>query len=455
MAAPTNVRVYATSQTSVVLKWSYGGSNLIYVYRSTDGSSYTRVSGAEEVATGTTSYTDSTLEAGTKYWFKLSDDAGSTFSSVVTVYSHSCLSPAGDDNTMILPRTNGKEPTKEFDELAERIESALSGRVLNPSQCVACPEDGAVVIDCSKGCHDWVIIADEDINSVSINWCGEGEGNLEFILPPNISGRKICGFPSGFGFTGDECFQAPLSSGAAGSSMNVGFGGGRGNPSNTKSRPGYNKGIGNGGGTGASCNCVPGANGQLTIKSCNNNNSLNCSGAKKLKLIACGGRAPYTWSKTGSVQLSAASGVTTTVSPAANSGSAVAGNAYAVAKWHRCNGGFNQTHRAVFGCADQVTSAGAATTSNGAFLTAAPACEAFITASDFAIPSVDHSNPACSPNCDGCPNPAIDFAGGNICDMRSAGMISSGCAPCGLAANGSTVTVTDSVGTQVTIVLKS
>jgi hypothetical protein len=32
-------------------------------------------------------------------------------------------------------------------------------------------------------------------------------------------------------------------------------------------------------------------------------------------------------------------------------------------------------------------------------------------------------------------------------------MITDGCNPCGLAANGATVTVTDAVGTQTTIIL--
>jgi hypothetical protein len=46
------------------------------------------------------------------------------------------------------------------------------------------------------------------------------------------------------------------------------------------------------------------------------------------------------------------------------------------------------------------------------------------------------------------------LSGGGMCDTRTAGMISNGCNPCGLQA-GATVTVTDALGTQVTIVLKA
>jgi len=41
-----------------------------------------------------------------------------------------------------------------------------------------------------------------------------------------------------------------------------------------------------------------------------------------------------------------------------------------------------------------------------------------------------------------------------MCDTRSAGMISNGCAPCGLQ-SGSTVTVTDSLGAQATIIVRA
>lgn len=463
MAAPTSVRVEATSQTSAVIRWAYAGSASIAVYRSTDGSSYSEVTSVgTRVAAGTTSYTDETLEPGTKYWYKLSDDVGSTFSSVVTVYSHSCLEPAGDTNTLILPRTNGEEPTAEFDELAERIERTLNGRVLNPQQCVACPEDGAIVIDCSQGCNDWVVVADEDINSITVNWCGEGTGTVEFIIPPNTT-RCIGGWPSGFGFSGDEAQQACLVSGSSGMTMSVGLGsGGRGDPSSTRSRRGYNPGIGNGGGTGSGCNCVPTANGGLTIKSCNPGNSLKCSTTKSLKLLVCGGKGPYSWSRTGSVGLrgstgspgSTASGTAITVTPPTNSGPAVSGTAYWVDCYvcGTCSSGT---------CTSASVGVGGEYDCNDVWTSALPGdpspCDRIATCSPAL--SAGLLSGCCSGNTSACVTvPCVDVRTGcpsgvtKMCDQRSAGMISDGCNPCGLQ-QGATVTVTDALGTQTTIVL--
>ena len=456
MAAPTNVRVESNSLTTATLRWTYAGTNNIDVYRSTDGAIYTRITdGATNITPGTTSYIDTSLEVGTKYWYKLSDDVGSTFSSVVTVVTQSCLPPAGSLDTFSLPRMSPPDPESEFDidtfnNLAERVENILGGRLLAPDVCIVCPTDGAIVLNCAGHCREWIIIADEDINSISVQYCDEGSGTIEFIIPPNVT-RRITGWPDGFGASGDE---PSVVSGSDGRTMTVPSSptGGKAKP--TSSRPGTGSGIGSGGGSGGSgCNCTA-INGALTIKSCNANNSLNCTSTKSLQLIACGGRGPYTWSKTGSISISKTTGTSTIVTPPANSGSGVAGHAYSIGRWHRCSGGSNQTHWTEYGCNDQVTTATQRTDSNDAFLTAPPGCEGFLTASDFAIPITDHTNPSCTPNCDGCPNPTLNSHGSDACDARSAGMISSGCAPCGLQ-SGATVTVTDAIGVQTTIIVRS
>lgn len=476
MAAPTDVRVYATSQTTAVLGWTYSGSNMIAVYRSTDGISYSEITEAgTRLAVGTTGYTDEGLSPGTKYWYKLSDDTGSTFSSVVTVYSHSCFSPAGDDRVLALPRTNGGDPAAVFDELAERIESALSnmGRAVNPNECTACPNDGAIVIDCSSGCNNWVIIADEDINSISIQWC-EGEGNIDFLIPANTT-RQICGWPAGFGFSGDECHSAPIVSGADGLTYSVGFECAfaetnvaahitsalcAAKASKSGSKPSTSKGArtggtggGGGGGSGGGCNCVPTADGGLTIKSCNTNNSLNCSSTKSLTLIACGGRGPYTWSNTGDVVLSKSTGSSTTVTPPTNAGSAVAGTAYHVA-CYICDGG---------SCASGVCSTVGWTTLN-------VGCDDAFSAANCNLPNTNGCSPpaasalnkCCNNNTQVCTDPGAsctDYRSTcqgviTVCDVRTAGMITDGCNPCGLQA-GATVSVTDALGTVFTIILKA
>jgi hypothetical protein len=445
MAAPTDVRVFAISQTSAQVRWTYPGTASISVFRSTNGTDYTELTSiGNRVAVGTTSYDDTTLGVGTKYWYKLSEDDGSTFSSVVTVVSHTCLSPASGDDTFSLPRTNGESPGQEFDELAERIEAALNGRVLSPDQCAACPEDGAIVIDCSSGCDDWVVVADEDINSISVQWCGETPGTFEFIVPPNTT-RQICGWPAGFGFGGDECFRAPIVTGAAGRSVFVGN-----KRPNPRSKKGYNPGIGTGGMGGTACTCVTDGIGQLTIKSCNSNNSLNCSSSKSAVLKACGGKSPYTWSNTGSVTVSPTTGATVTVRPPTNSGSAVAGVAYWVSCW-TCNG----ANCTAGDCASIISPLNVRYNCDDTL----NACST--TENCTPAPATSEVDKCCNGNTNQClNNDCIDVRTGGctgvttMCDQRTAQMITDGCSPCGLN-EGATVTVTDAVGTQVTIVMKA
>lgn len=467
MAAPTSPRVEATSITTTTIRWVYGGSNQIAVYRSTDGSSYAEVTDAgTRVAVGTTSYDDTGLDVATKYWYKLSDDTGSTFSDVVTVWTHSCSGPVGDSIGTTLPPFLGEDDItpERLNEMERRIEEGLRGTVLAGDECVACPSDGAVVIDCSDGCRNWTVVADEDINSVSISWCNEFDGTLNFVVPPSTT-VGICGFPAGFGFSGDECHQAKISGGTNGRTMSLGYGGGGGAgggggsaaAGSAGSRPGTNKGVGTsvgaGGGGGSGCTCVPGAAGQLTIKSCNANNSLDCASGKSNTLVACGGRGPYTWSNTGSVVLSRTAGASTKVTPPANTGSAVAGNAYRVACYicdgSSCSGGVcsgvGWTSLSI-GC-DDVFNSGNCSVPN------TDACNA---------PTASALNKCCNNNTQVCTDPGAactDFRTTcqgvtTMCDLRTAGMISDGCNPCGLQ-QGSTVTVTDSLGTEVTIILRA
>jgi hypothetical protein len=477
VAAPTSVRVEATSISTTVIRWSYAGSSPIAVYRSTDGSSYSEITSANDgtrVPSGTASYTDIGLSTATKYWYKLSDDSGSTFSSVVTVYTHACLdSPDGSDS-FSLPRTGGGDPAEEFDELAKRVEEVMGARVLEPQQCATCPVDGAVVINCASGCHDWVVIADEDINSISMQWCDNGQATVEFLIPPNTT-RQICGFAGGFGFTGDECTQAPIVAGANGRSVTVSTtpaSGGKASPKDTGSKPSTAPGPGNGGANGAACNCVPNGNGALTIKSCNANNSLACSGQKFLNLVACGGRKPYTWSHTGSVTLSSTDREATSVAPPTNSGSGVAGTAYAKVAlscyWFGAGAGIcgpgggssilNQISWQDYGCNDAAIGGCNTADDTGAIETGCPSA-------DPTSPCVAGTCPqTCSSgNCSGqvavfvgggSPCAGGNLASSSICDKRTAPMIALGCSPCGLNA-GATVTVTDALGTQVTIILQA
>lgn len=475
MAAPTDPRVEANSLSTTTLYWVYGGSAQISVHRSTDGSIYSEVTAVgSRVPVGTLTYIDTGLSAGTKYWYKLSDDGGSSFSSVVTVWTHGCVTVATGGDGFSLPRFGDEsqpapaaidesgggaqmavdmmvEQQAKLDEMARRIEDTLQGRLLDPQECAVCPEDGAIVVNCSDGCRDFVVVADADINSISIQMCDEGEGNIEFIIPPN-STRQICGWPSGFGFGGDECFRAPIVTGSAGRSMNVPFGGGgrggsRGAP---KSRPGYGKGVGRGGMGGTACTCVPGTVGQLTIKSCNPNNSLKCGTTKSGEFVACGGKGPYTWSKTGTIELSRTTGERVSVTPPANSGSGVGGTAYILYGGQCQNNGSvaidcgSQFQIAAFagpfGCNDQALAA------CGSVFTKLCPCNGDCLTNPITL------------GANGCSNITPCANGGQcntMCDARSGAMISAGCSPCGVAAGGATVTVTDALGVQTTIILKA
>lgn len=453
MAAPTNVRVEANSQSTATIRWTYSGSNQVSVWRSlTSGSGFSNITPAG-ITAGTTSYTDTGLTVGTRYFYKLSDDGGSTFSSEVNVTTHTCLPPAGSLDSFSLPRLDPTEDPNEMiyrtqstvNNIAERIESALGERVLAPGECVACPANGALVLNCSGHCKEWLVVADEDINSISIQYCDEGDTNIEFIIPPNVT-RRIGGWPAGFGFSGDEGFAAPITTGSEGSAMNVGASKTGGKAKASSSRRGTGTGIGAGGVGAGACGCVPTMGGGLTIKSCNADNSLNCQSTKSLRLLACGGRPPYTWSNTGSVNLSATSGPSTIVTPPTNSGSGEAGNAYKECHYVQqrvpdCNAARTTLFidSSVYGCNDQLITDGGDSTS----CAAAPSASLMKCVS--ALSGCDIPECAASGHSDHYKASAVD--------IRTAGMIAAGCNPCGVQA-GATVTVTDSLGVQTTVVLR-
>ena len=195
-----------------------------------------------------------------------------------------------------------------------------------------------------------------------------------------------------------------------------------------------------------SCTCTPASDGGMRIVSCtraggaNKSNSLGCQNAAKgLIALVCGGRGPYTWSKTGSVVLSGTTGTNITVTPPTNSGSGVAGTAYK--KYGgRCDSGggapvdcagatWLQNRAASYDCNDTLTSAcGTVSTT-----VAANSC---VTA------PINIGSNACA-SVSPCHDGATCTYG--TCDNRSALMISGGCNPCGVQA-GATVTVTDATG---------
>jgi hypothetical protein len=482
MAAPTTPRVEATSISTTTLRWVYGGTNNVGVYRSTDGIAYAVVA---TVLAAVLSYDDTGLDTGTKYWYKLSDDDETTFSDIVTVVTHACPVTDDDSASGSLPKfpTDDSITADRLNELIRRLEAGLAGVKIAPDNCIICPTDGAVVVDCRNGCNNWTVIADQDINSVSINWCEQFNGSISFVVPPDET-WGICGFPAGFGFTGDECIESPISGGPSGNTATVGWngtgnsgaggvttGGPKADPNNTGDRVGVGTGGGSAGPGGGGCTCIPGSKGELAIKSCNPDNSILCATTKSLKLIACGGKGPYTWSNTGTITRSATTGNTTTVTPAANAGSAVAGDAYSLyGKFPTGSAGTCATFhkKQKYKCDDTVSGAAVDETC-GAGNTFPHACTSgsnITTCGQMTCVSCtfDLVTPCSGPQV--CPTPCVSpdttckncvastATGGKlVCDTRSAGMVSGGCSPCGVSTNGATVSVTDALGTVVTIVV--
>lgn len=476
MAAPTNVRVESTSLTSATVRWTYPGANAVDIYRSTDGISYSLITSQ---LLGVVSYENLGLNSATKYWYKLSDDAGSTFSSIVTVITQSCPGNVTSTDMIALPLASGENvDSQTFNELSTKVQSGLVKYVSPTGQtCLACISDGALVIDCINydGCGTIEIVVDQNINSISMPNCQDATVDLMFIVPPGAT-RGIGGWPKGSGFTGDEGFTSPISGGAAnGSGRIVLETWTRGTNDNTrsgKSKPAVsNQGTASGGqsigsGVAGGCNCTPGSNGELTLVACNPDGtpnpslSLNCSGTtKNLSVIACGGRGPYTFSKTGGVTLSSSTGSKSIVSPPVNSGSGVAGNAYQICSQGYVGSSLGTCICGLYGCIYKCDDSLSAFSSGPAGCTTpiptlfrefiAGACMPTCT------PPASTCNAVCSPSI---PTASINCStipgGGTMNDMRSGAMISAGCNPCGLNA-GSTVSVTDSLGTVYTLILSA
>ena len=476
MAAPTSFRVHAIGQNTTFLKWVYPGTKGIGVYRSTDGVTYALIN-PSTVPVGTVSYIDTELTSGTKYWYKLSDDDEVTFSDVKTVKTHSCGDEGGGKKRkgFHLPRfgplskeipihrlKGGKDDNENDKEIPihhmklgkamRDIEDVIKKNVFHQEPCEVCIVDGAIIIDCADGCDCYNVEANVDINSISFINCSGIDPCIHFRVPPGTT-VGICGWPQGHdAFTsqagGDECFEAPVSGGTEGKTITTG----PGNPPSSK--PGSGKG-GRGGGGG--CECVPGAAGQLTVKCCTRDCSMDCQTAKSQEVKICGGTGPYDVSGSagltfnGDATLTGINSSTTiTIAPPTNAGSGVAGVAYA-----RCFSGQTaaepcacESCQCDHGCGD-VATGGFATNSSGCTL---PLPVIYLVTTPF--PDCTHVG-ACIPADPQAMNASCSAAhctgtaGGTITDKRTAPMIAAGCNPCAVASSSKTVTVTDAEGVSV------
>lgn len=216
-----DVRVEANYINSATLRWTYGGTSDVEVYRSTDGALYTLVD------TITSTYPtieyeyidDGTLDEQTLYYYKLSDTAGATFTAPVYVVSYLNTMPGGTAATTtvnLYPVTDEVTP-ESFNTLVDYINAdTQSNADLESAPCDVCISNGSLVINCQDGCTWFRTIMDTNsfVNSISLIGC-DGCPPIDFVLPPNTT-RGICGWPIGCNYDRDECFKAPINAGPNG-----------------------------------------------------------------------------------------------------------------------------------------------------------------------------------------------------------------------------------------------
>lgn len=214
----TNVRVESNTYDSVIIRYDYGNTNGIALYRSTDGASYSVMQSIPAAYGSYPTIVDDTVAAETLYYYKFSDDSGSTFTSAVTVKTQKQFPAVTTKQELVgLPLFGDDEDVNasNLETMRTQLEDYLNNdQAASPRKtCVVCPTDGALVLDCADGCYEFRVKAEDiaDINSISIN-CTKFD--ITFEIPDGTS-TEICGWDAGAGFNGDECFQAPISSSAA------------------------------------------------------------------------------------------------------------------------------------------------------------------------------------------------------------------------------------------------
>lgn len=202
-AAASNLIAESNSSSSVTLTWTDNSDNEtgFKVQRALFGGVFSTI---DTTAANVVTYTDETVTAGTRYEYKIvatNADGDATASNTVNVVVQVCAEDVAQPNTITLDRFEGEgQQSDKLNASMQKIEELLARRDMGIQDCLICPSNGAVIIDCSKGCQHFTIAVTEDINSISIIGCDNAPLSiLEFVVPTGTT-RKICGFPTGFGF---------------------------------------------------------------------------------------------------------------------------------------------------------------------------------------------------------------------------------------------------------------
>lgn len=363
-----------------------------------------------------------------------------TVISSVDVVTQACqgdLDTIANADALGLPRFSGDEgDAQNLNIMAQQLEAIINEKALQGAECVICPTNGAVILDCQE-CGDFRIMATTDINSITMLNCDGGDGVVDVYIPPNVT-RCICGWPERFGFEGGECVDNCVSGGTnpAGRVFQIPYSGSPAGPQ-IRGLPGGGvptTGGGGGGGGGGGCSCTPTGTppSELTIACCTTNCAFDCTATTpSLSLRACGGLEPYIWSTTYGL-LDTTEGDAVVLTKPSNPGSAGAGTAFASYYCSRQPAACLVEGTLIFtGACDDTTTCAAQFA--GTCCPGITMCDGnFATCTDLTLV------------CDDCGG-AITVGGGTMADCRSQAMIDAGCEPCYLM-KGAVVTVIDATG---------
>jgi len=193
VASPTDVRVESIAPTVAVLRWTDADANDVEIHISFDGDTFEPL---QTVAATQEEFFVTELEPNTRYWFKLTQDAGATFSDIVNVWTHTCLITSHARIAPRLPRFGESVDPQRLNKLAEETEEYLR----TPDQpsvynnCFVCPSEGRIILDCSLGCQSFTVgssnvIIREVASSATSNRSGP-PSNLEKFV------QALMGIPS-------------------------------------------------------------------------------------------------------------------------------------------------------------------------------------------------------------------------------------------------------------------
>src|ERR1700741_846758 len=271
----SNVRVESNAYNQETIRWLYVGASQVSIYRSDAGAGYVLV--IDDLDPTDVAYEDDTLLADTHYDYKLSDDGGSTFSSIAGVHSQlQAVDIAARNNDALVPPQFVQEEdvnAQNLQFLSQAVQTTIQNQTTNTNRCIVCPVDGALVLDCTNGCFSFIVTITGDINSITVIGCTVCP-DVMFLIPATVT-AGICGWPVGSNcfFAGDECFQAPMLG-----------------PRTAFTDGTSRDGLGLPRGEGCFCESVF----PFNIQCCEDDNicDLACAGKQSITLRACGGIGP-------------------------------------------------------------------------------------------------------------------------------------------------------------------